>query len=206
MTEARSPVIKVKALEILDAAIEIFQQQGYAALSIKRVADRAGVSNGHLQHYFSNKDALIEAMFEKLLYDYKARWLKQTFEAEIPDPVEKFKHAVAFHLEMAANSRANQIAWEIWAQSGRQERVRRIMTQWLDWIIHDYAELIALINPALSKPQALQRAVMVNSMLDGSTLGIGQCYLEQLPIKRTGLAGFKHQVTEQLLNLIKAPL
>nr|WP_238354943.1 TetR/AcrR family transcriptional regulator [Kribbella sandramycini] len=46
---------------ILDAVFALVDTEGVAQVTIRRVADRAGVSVGRVQHYFKTKDELLEA-------------------------------------------------------------------------------------------------------------------------------------------------
>jgi TetR/AcrR family transcriptional regulator, cholesterol catabolism regulator len=45
--------------EVLEAAIEVFWEKGYADASIQDVADRVGVLKGSLYHYISSKEQLL---------------------------------------------------------------------------------------------------------------------------------------------------
>lgn len=47
--------------EILDAALDVFVRQGYAATRIQDVARQAGVTTGTLYVYFAGKEAVFEA-------------------------------------------------------------------------------------------------------------------------------------------------
>jgi len=47
---------------IMDAALELFAQQGYFGTSISQIAKLAKVSKGLLYNYFDNKEALLEAI------------------------------------------------------------------------------------------------------------------------------------------------
>jgi AcrR family transcriptional regulator len=51
--------------ELLGAAIEVFDRQGYAAGTTHRIAEQAGLSIGTLYQYFPNKEALAVALLER---------------------------------------------------------------------------------------------------------------------------------------------
>ena len=48
--------------ELLDAALDLFVEKGYAATKVDEVAARAGVSKGTLFLYFSSKEELFKAV------------------------------------------------------------------------------------------------------------------------------------------------
>lgn len=48
--------------ELLDAALDLFVDKGFAATRLEDVATRAGVSKGTLYLYFANKEELLEAV------------------------------------------------------------------------------------------------------------------------------------------------
>jgi len=52
---------------ILEAAAQVFEEQGYARATTDRIAARAGVSVGSLYQYFPGKDALLVALTEQHL-------------------------------------------------------------------------------------------------------------------------------------------
>lgn len=58
---------KVTVQAILEAAIHIFDEFGYAAGTTSRIASRAGVSIGSLYQYFPNKDSILMALAEQHL-------------------------------------------------------------------------------------------------------------------------------------------
>jgi len=49
---------------ILQAAIEVFAEQGFASVTVAEIADRAGIGKGTVYEYFSSKDELLFAVFE----------------------------------------------------------------------------------------------------------------------------------------------
>lgn len=50
---------------ILDAAAELFAERGAGQVSVRDVAERAGVSHALVHRYFGNKDDLVAAAFER---------------------------------------------------------------------------------------------------------------------------------------------
>jgi AcrR family transcriptional regulator len=60
--QARSEATRQK---ILDAAIDLFSQVGYAAAGLGELIERAGMTKGALYHHFDSKDALATAIIEQ---------------------------------------------------------------------------------------------------------------------------------------------
>jgi AcrR family transcriptional regulator len=52
--------------KLVDAAIGVSQESGYANLTITKVAQYAGLSNGAMQHHFATRDDLVLAMLDAL--------------------------------------------------------------------------------------------------------------------------------------------
>ena len=61
-------------LRILQAAVELFNEYGTAAVSAGRIAERCGISKGNLQYHFRNKQEIIRAVFEQVTAEMDASW------------------------------------------------------------------------------------------------------------------------------------
>jgi AcrR family transcriptional regulator len=51
-------------IRLLDSALHLFSQQGYAGTSIREIIERAGVTRPVLYYYFENKEELFRRLFE----------------------------------------------------------------------------------------------------------------------------------------------
>jgi AcrR family transcriptional regulator len=66
--------------EILDAALELFCQKGYAATTLEQVARTAGISKGTLYLYYDNKEELFRSMVRELLVPHVEDFERQAGE------------------------------------------------------------------------------------------------------------------------------
>jgi len=51
--------------QLIDAALALFAERGVDATTIRDIAERAGVAQGLVYHYFESKDALLWAIIER---------------------------------------------------------------------------------------------------------------------------------------------
>lgn len=60
------PAQKTTREEIIEKAIQVFRQQGYHKTSMSDLAAACGLQKGSFYHYFKNKEALMQAVLERL--------------------------------------------------------------------------------------------------------------------------------------------
>jgi AcrR family transcriptional regulator len=58
---------------ILAAALDLFVERGFHGTSVPSVADRAGVAAGTIYHYFTSKEALVNALYKQWQAQISAR-------------------------------------------------------------------------------------------------------------------------------------
>lgn len=71
---------------IVDAAWELFYEQGYEQTTIDEIVERSDTSKGSFYHYFDGKDALLSSL--SFLFDKKYEELKDTIDPQM-DSYEK---------------------------------------------------------------------------------------------------------------------
>jgi AcrR family transcriptional regulator len=65
---------------ILDAALQLFRDQGFEATTMREIAESAGVATGAAYYYFDSKDAIVLAFYDQAQKDMTAR-LEEVFDA-----------------------------------------------------------------------------------------------------------------------------
>ena len=66
---------------IINAAWELFYEQGYEDTTIDEIIERSGTSKGSFYHYFEGKDALLGSL--SFLFDEKYAELKESLDPEM---------------------------------------------------------------------------------------------------------------------------
>ena len=78
--------------ELLDAALDLFVEKGFAATRAEEVAKRAGVSKGTLFLYFASKEELFKAVVRQNISGRFTEWNAEfdAFEGSTPDMLRTF--------------------------------------------------------------------------------------------------------------------
>ena len=64
-TATEHPRAEARRQQILTAAAQCFREHGFHGASISQISRVAGMSAGHIYHYFENKEAIIAAIVEQ---------------------------------------------------------------------------------------------------------------------------------------------
>ncbi|EIV3863196.1 TetR/AcrR family transcriptional regulator [Erwinia sp. S63] len=57
-----SDIAKRRKEQVLEAAVECFKLQGFHKTSMSQISAAAGMSSGHIYHYFGSKEGIVEAI------------------------------------------------------------------------------------------------------------------------------------------------
>jgi AcrR family transcriptional regulator len=122
-----------KAQAILDAALELFAEHGFAAVGVDRIGQRAGIPGPHIYRYFSSKDELLATLVDRAM----DRLLSLT-AATAQDPREELGLLVRGHVRFAVGDRR---LLSVYSQEARslsdadQRRTRRRQRAYIDrWV------------------------------------------------------------------------
>jgi AcrR family transcriptional regulator len=67
MKTSRIDIASIRREQIVEAAVAIITEQGLHNLSLSEIETRAGMSRGQLTYYFPTKEAILLAVFDRLL-------------------------------------------------------------------------------------------------------------------------------------------
>jgi len=122
-----------RAQAILDAALELFAERGFAAVGVDRIGQRAGIPGPHIYRYFSGKDELLATLIDQAM----DRLVRLTAVAA-EDPHEELVLLVRGHARFAVGDRR---LLSVYSQEARsladadQRRTRRRQRAYVDrWV------------------------------------------------------------------------
>ena len=118
-----------RRLQVLDAASACFRRHGFHGTSMAELSKAAGMSVGHIYHYFANKEAIIAAIVER--DNQRAIEIGREIEERSRDSGDRF----AAMIEMIDRSVIDEVLddpntalmMEIAAEAARNEKIAAII-------------------------------------------------------------------------------
>ena len=86
---------------LIDAAVQLVKESGPESVSVREAAKRAGVSPGAPFRHFSNKTALMTAVAEQAMAQFRAAITKAVGNVASDDPIERFSAIGVAYLRWA---------------------------------------------------------------------------------------------------------
>ena len=84
------------ALRVREAALRLFADKGYAAVSMREIAGEVGLQAGALYNHFPTKQAILVDLLETHMIDLIAAW--ESRSRNFSDPVDALEGFVRFHI------------------------------------------------------------------------------------------------------------
>src|SRR5262249_6903507 len=123
---------------ILDATAAIMVEEGYAAVTSRRVAERAGQKSKLVHYYFATMDDLFVAVYERSGNEHLQRHHQAVTS---PNPLRAL-------WELSVNPRRTRLSQEFIALSNHRSSVRKVTTR----VVEQLNSLnIALISKSLQQ-------------------------------------------------------
>ncbi|RVX40740.1 TetR family transcriptional regulator [Nonomuraea polychroma] len=120
---------------LLDAAVDLLTEGGFAAITHRAVAQRARLPLAATTYYFTSRDQLLAEAFAQLVDTELATtrtWITDHGLTGLPD-----------HLATADRTRQLGL-WELYVHAGRDPALRQIARRWTDGCIHLIADALHL--------------------------------------------------------------
>ena len=142
-----------KAERVIDCAMALLRNEGDRGVTMRRVAQDAGMSLSNVQYYFKNKDALLKAMADRYFYQCLEDIEGEQFLFETGDTKAALRLVIrnflAHGLEVSDMCRVFR---EYWALATRNAEIE-------DYLVNYYSRLAAVLKEKL-RPLAVDELAL----------------------------------------------
>ncbi len=161
--------------EILDLARAALVEEGLERFSVRRIAERGGMTLGNLQHYFASRDDLLEQV------------VNQEFEGDLVafargdgDPHDELGELIA-RLSERWSDGGSSVYEPLFLLSLHDERFGQLRTRIYDRFYSELAGLVEAIDPEAPPAECRFRAMLITALIDG------------VAVQREPLVGQRHR-------------
>ncbi|WP_028534054.1 TetR/AcrR family transcriptional regulator [Paludibacterium yongneupense] len=148
--------------QVLDAASVCFRQKGFHGASMAEIARVAGMSVGHIYHYFENKEAIITAIVENDVNRIQGLIANHQ---NATDTVESMVNDIDFEAE-CLNHDNTALQVEILAEAGRSPKVAAIARQADKVLCEEFRKLVQRCG---SDERVEARTELISALFEGIT-------------------------------------
>ncbi len=161
-----------RLLVILEAAREVFTEQGYSDLTMRKVAGKAGISIGNLNYYYRTKEDLLRDLLEYVINPYLEEFYR-AIEAAGKSPEKQLRAVLKFWIEDLATPETTVFFPECWALANHNPFVSELVDDVYAKARQPLNELIPQINPTLTQKESEHIALYMCAAMEGLTIFAG---------------------------------
>jgi AcrR family transcriptional regulator len=156
---------------LLDAAMELFAEEGFGATSVPDICARAGLTKGAFYSNFTNKDALFLALLDRS-WERRAEWIRRAMaSSHLPETADASQDTSRNQLDI--DRQWTLVSCEFSLHAIRQPDVAKLL---VEHEVRVRSELAVLVTEALEKVERLptlpvhKLARMVVAVTEGSDI------------------------------------
>ncbi len=165
--ETRRDRLREKRIEeIVAVAVELFAKEGATGFSMRRVASLAGVTLSTLQHHFGKGENLLKITINSITARYIDRL--RAIEHDVSLPALQRLHMVTDEsINWSRDPVISACYFELFALASKDKAVSKLIEEIYVTYHALLTDLIAAVNPTLTRDRAAMIALMVGAHIDG---------------------------------------
>jgi AcrR family transcriptional regulator len=99
------PVLRA---QLMDESARLFHRNGFAATSIRDIADAVGISSSTMYHHFTNKQEILHAILSRFMHDFVGVTADDLTDTALT-PTERIRRTVRTHLVFSQQRRVEML-------------------------------------------------------------------------------------------------
>lgn len=157
---------------ILRTALSILIEEGYRAMSMRRVAAACDMKFGNLTYHYRTREELVRELFEAVIASYEVEFDAITHVPDLP-PEERLQRVCLLILDDIRSKKTTRFFPELWALSNHDPFV---FDRVQDLYVRARAPLLAIITemrPDLTAEECEIVSLFISGSMEGMTIFAG---------------------------------
>jgi AcrR family transcriptional regulator len=177
---------------ILRAALNVLVNEGYSAMTMRRVAKECGLKFGNLTYYYRSHEDMVHALLEAVVAGYEVRF-DEILRDQVEDPAKQLIRYCQFVLEDIQTRETTHLFPEIWALSNHSAFIRNRMEELYRRARAPLLAILQSLRPDLTETARQNLALYISASMEGMTMFVGheKSFSDQIqPLINLNIAGF----------------
>lgn len=168
---------------ILRTALHILIEDGYRAMSMRRIATACGMRLGNLTYHYPTREDLVQELLNAVINSYEVEFGAIVHAPDL-QPEERLVRLCNLIIEDVGSKRTTRLFPELWALSNHDAFVHERVHELYDRARAPLVEIIAAMRPDLSEAARFDLALFISASMEGLTVfaGYRQPYADRLPL------------------------
>lgn len=158
--------------QILHAALRLLVEEGYRAMSMRRVAAECGMKLGNLTYHFASREDLVRDLLDAVIRSYEVEFDEITSDSEL-EPAARLAIYCELVLEDIRTKKTTRVFPELWALSNHDPFVLERVQDLYRRARAPLAAIIADMRPDLADDDRQALALFISVSMEGTTPFIG---------------------------------
>ena len=157
---------------ILRAALSLLIEQGYRAMSMRRIAAECGMKLGNVTYYFPTREELMRALLDAVIQSYQSEF-DSIMGDEGASPEQRLADLCRLILEDIRSKQTTRLFPELWALANHDMFAAECVNDLYARARVSLDLAVAAINPGLSPARREMLVLWISASMEGLTVFAG---------------------------------
>lgn len=186
------PKATERAKSILRTALHVLIEEGYRAMSMRRVATACGMKLGNLTYHYPTREDLVRELLNAVISSYEVEFAAIVHAPGVP-PEERLARVCGLIIDDIGSKKTTRLFPELWALANHDAFVYERVHELYNRARAPIVEIVAEMRPDLSEADRFDLSLFISASMEGLTVfaGYQRPYAARLPaVEAIGIRSF----------------
>ncbi len=167
---------------ILRKALHILIEEGYPAMSMRRIAAASGLRLGNLTYHYPTREDLVRELLNAVISSYEVEFAAIVQAPGVP-PEERLAQVCGLIIDDIGSKKTTRLFPELWALANHDAFVYERVHELYDRARAPIFEIVSEMRPDLCEADRFDLSLFISASMEGLTVfaGYQRPYAERLP-------------------------